>query len=242
QPRDPATTFSPPGFCTSPRPLPGHRPGWGRGDGADAGWDRGVAVPGLTHRAKSGRPLRGLRWLSEPTLTEDPMPDDDSLKTSLTLLGRLRRDPKDQAAWSEFVARYGPRILQWCRGWGLQESDAQDVTQDVLLKLNGLMARFVHDSSGSFRGWLKTLAHHAWRDLADERRRSRLGVGDRSVSVLLESLQAGNDLVEQLDAEFRREVMDRAMERVRRRVSAWTWDAVRLTTLGGWPGAVADDR
>jgi RNA polymerase sigma-70 factor (ECF subfamily) len=65
------------------------------------------------------------------------------LKTSLTLLGRLRRDPKDQAAWSEFVARYRPRILQWCRGWGLQESDAQDVTQDVLLKLNGLMGRFV---------------------------------------------------------------------------------------------------
>jgi hypothetical protein len=28
------------------------------------------------------------------------MPDDDPLKTSLTLLGRLRRDPKDQAAWS----------------------------------------------------------------------------------------------------------------------------------------------
>ena len=135
------------------------------------------------------------------------MPDDDPWKTSLTLLGRLRRDPKDQAAWSEFVARYGPRILHWCRGWGLQESDAQDVTQDVLLKLNGLMARFVYDSSGSFRGWLKTLAHHAWRDLAAERRRSRLGVGDRSVSELLGGLQAGDDLVEQLDAEFRREVI-----------------------------------
>ena len=130
------------------------------------------------------------------------MPDDDPLKTSLTLLGRLRRDPKDQAAWSEFVARYGPRILQWCRGWGLQESDAQDVTQDVLLMLNGLMARFVYDPSGSFRGWLKTLAH----------------------------------------AEFRREVMDRAMERVRRRVAARTWDAFRLTALEGWSGAEAAGR
>ena len=170
------------------------------------------------------------------------MPDDDPLKTSLTLLGRLRRDPKDQAAWSEFVVRYGPRILRWCRGWGLQESDAQDVTQDVLLKLNGLMARFVYDSSGSFRGWLKTLAHHAWRDLAAERRRSRLGVGDRSVSVLLESLQAGDDLVEQLDAEFRREVMDRAMERVRQRVSERTWDAFRLTALEQWTGKAAAER
>jgi RNA polymerase sigma factor (sigma-70 family) len=170
------------------------------------------------------------------------MPDDDPLKTSLTLLGRLRRDPKDQAAWSEFVARYGPRILQWCRGWGLQESDAQDVTQDVLLKLNGLMARFVYDSSGSFRGWLKTLAHHAWRDLAVERRRSGLGVGDRRVSELLGSLQAGDGLLEQLDAEFRQEVMDRAIERVRRRVSERTWDAFRLTALEGLSGSAAAGR
>ena len=170
------------------------------------------------------------------------MPDDDPLKTSLTLLGRLRRDPKDQAAWSEFVARYGPRILQWCRGWGLQESDAQDVTQDVLLKLNGLMARFVYDPAGSFRGWLKTLTHHAWRDLAAERRRSGLGVGERSVTELLGNVQAGENLVEQLDGEFRREVMDLAMERVRRRVSERTWDAFRLTALEGLSGSAAAGR
>jgi RNA polymerase sigma-70 factor (ECF subfamily) len=89
------------------------------------------------------------------------MPDDGLLKTSLTLLGRLRRDPKNQAAWSDLVARYGPRIRQWYRRWRLQESDAQDVTQDALLKLYLLMARFVYDPSGSFRGWLKTLLHHA---------------------------------------------------------------------------------
>jgi RNA polymerase sigma-70 factor (ECF subfamily) len=170
------------------------------------------------------------------------MPDDDPLKTSLTLLGRLRRDPKDQAAWSDFVARYGPRILQWCRGWGLQESDAQDVTQNVLLKLNGLMARFVYDPSGSFRGWLKTLTHHAWRDLAAQRRRSGLGDGERGLWELLENVRAGDDLVEQLDAEFRREVMDRAIERVKRRVSARTWDAFRLTALEGLSGSTAAGR
>jgi RNA polymerase sigma-70 factor (ECF subfamily) len=170
------------------------------------------------------------------------MPDDDPLRTSLTLLSRLRHDPKDQAAWSDFVARYGPRILQWCRGWRLQESDAQDVTQDVLLKLNGLMAAFVYDSSGSFRGWLKTLTHHAWCDLAAQRRRAGWGGGDGRVEELLGSLQAGDDLVEQLDAEFRREVMDRAMERARRRVSARTWDAFRLTALEGLSGSAAAGR
>jgi RNA polymerase sigma-70 factor (ECF subfamily) len=167
---------------------------------------------------------------------------DDPLRTSITLIGRLRQDPKDQAAWSEFVARYGPRILQWCRGWKLQESDAQDVTQNVLLKLSGLMSPFVYDSSGSFRGWLKTLAHHAWRDLVTERRRARFRRADGRMEELLASLTAGDDLAEQLDLEFRREVMQRAMERVRQRVSPRTWDAFRLTALEQWSGKAAAER
>jgi RNA polymerase sigma-70 factor (ECF subfamily) len=116
------------------------------------------------------------------------------------------------------------------------------VTQDVLLKLNGLMATFIYDSSGSFRGWLKTLAHHAWRDLAAERRRAGVGGGDGPILELLASLQAGDDLVEQLDAEFRREVLDHAMERVQQRVAARTWDAFRLTALEGSSGAAAAER
>ena len=113
------------------------------------------------------------------------VPKDHPSRTSVTLLGRLREDPKDQSAWSDFVARYQPKILQWCRGWGLQESDAKDVTQAVLLKLSRLMATFAYDPSRSFRGWLKTLTHHAWRDLVAERKRGGIGSGDSRMGELL---------------------------------------------------------
>jgi hypothetical protein len=53
-------------------------------------------------------------------------------ETSLTLLARLRDTPADQGAWGAFVARYGRKIYGWCRHWGLQEADAEDVTQVVL--------------------------------------------------------------------------------------------------------------
>jgi len=72
------------------------------------------------------------------------VPEDHPSQTSSTLLGRLGRGPGDQAAWNDFVARYQPRILDWCRRWGLQESDAQDVTEAVLLKLSRAMATFVY--------------------------------------------------------------------------------------------------
>jgi hypothetical protein len=41
-----------------------------------------------------------------------PMPT-----TRVTLLARLRQDPTDQAAWGEFVERYGRHIYRWCREW-----------------------------------------------------------------------------------------------------------------------------
>jgi RNA polymerase sigma factor (sigma-70 family) len=167
------------------------------------------------------------------------LPEDHSSRTSVTLLGRLRQDPKDQAAWNDFVARYQPQLLKWCRGWGLREPDAQDVTQAVLLKLSYLMANFAYDPSRSFRGWLKTLTHHAWRDLVFERKRAGVGSGDSRMAEFFASLQAGDDLVRHLEEEFERELVDQAMALVRPRVAPRTWDAFRLTALEGCSGAAA---
>jgi RNA polymerase sigma factor (sigma-70 family) len=162
--------------------------------------------------------------------------------TSVTLLGRLRQNPKDQAAWNEFVTRYEPKILQWCRGWRLQEPDAQDVTQAVLLKLSGLMARFDYDPTRSFRAWLKTLTHHAWRDLVAERNRAGIASGDSGMLAFFENIQAADELVKHLEDEFRRELMDQAMVRVRLRVEQKTWDAFRLTALEGCSSETAAAR
>jgi RNA polymerase sigma-70 factor (ECF subfamily) len=167
------------------------------------------------------------------------MAQDHPSTTSVTLLGRLRHDPTDQAAWRDFVTRYGLKILQWCRRWGLQEADAQDVAQDVLLKLHGRMAAFSYDAAGSFRAWLKTLTHHAWRDLVAERRRAGIGTGDTRIAALLDNLAAGEDLAGDLQEEFHRELLDQAMARVKARVPSQTWDAFRLTALEGYSGAAA---
>ncbi len=63
------------------------------------------------------------------------MQDSTDSRTRISLLGRLQRDPANQEVWEAFVDHYGPKILGWCLKWRLQEADAQDVTQNVLLKL-----------------------------------------------------------------------------------------------------------
>src|SRR5207302_450725 len=99
----------------------------------------------------------------------------------LSLLSRLQRDPTDPAAWREFVTHYGRKIGLWCRQWGLQEADAEDVTQQVLVKLAAKVGDFRYDPSKSFRAWLKTVAHHAWRDFVDGQHRPDRGSGDSDV-------------------------------------------------------------
>ena len=66
-----------------------------------------------------------------------------------------------------------------------------------------------------------------------------MGSGDSQMVAFLESLQAGAELVEDLQDEFRRELMDQAMARVRPRVASRAWDAFRLMALEGWSGAAA---
>ncbi len=159
-----------------------------------------------------------------------------SSATSPTLLGRLRCDPADEAAWSGFVARDGPKIYGWCRRWGLQEADAADVTQSVLLRLAGKMRDFVYDPGRSFRGWLKTLAHHAWSDFLESRRRSGMSPGAGEILERLQTIEARDDLSGKLEEEFDCELLDEAMARVRLQVAPAKWEVFRLMAIDGMPG------
>jgi RNA polymerase sigma factor (sigma-70 family) len=170
------------------------------------------------------------------------MSGDSTLPTSPTLLGRLSRLPADQAAWAEFAESYGRKIYGWCRHWRLQQADAEEVTQEVLLKLARKMQTFAYDPSRSFRAWLKTVTHHAWRDFVDGRRRTQSGSGDTQVLEMLQTVQAGDNLVEQLDDEFARELLDEALARVRVRVQPHTWKAFQLLAFEGLSGAEAASR
>src|SRR6516165_2178408 len=156
--------------------------------------------------------------------------DDRLSATSPTLLGRLRQDPADAAALSACVRRYGPRIHAWCRQWHVQEADAQDVTQDVLVKLVARMRTFAYDASGSFRGWLKTVTYHAWRDYLQGQQRAGRGSGDSAVLAALHELEAGETLARHLEKEFDLELFEEAAARVRLRVKPHTWEVYRLLT------------
>jgi RNA polymerase sigma-70 factor (ECF subfamily) len=164
------------------------------------------------------------------------MTDDTVGRTHPSLLERLRAGARDERAWAEFVHRYGARILGWCRKWHLQEADAQDVTQTVLLKLAERMRTFVYDPGRSFRAYLKTLTNYALSDfLAD--RTGAAAVGGSGALEVIQAAEARTDLAQEVSAAFDQEIVERAMELVRERVEPHTWRAFHLTAIEGRSGA-----
>ena len=165
------------------------------------------------------------------------MPRTSKTDTRITLLGRLRASPDDPAVWSEFVDWYGRNIRAWCKAWGLQESDAQDVTQDVFLNLSQKMHGFCYDPKGSFRAWLKTLTRRAWQAYAARQRKAGRGTGGDSAMERLAGVEAREDLARRLEEAFDQEMLKEASNIVRLRVEPRTWEAFELLAMKGLSGA-----
>src|SRR5437763_14420352 len=110
--------------------------------------------------------------------------------TRASLLVRLR-DPRDEAAWVEFINLYGALVYNYARKRGLQDADAADLGQEVLRAVAGSVGRLEYDPRrGLFRNWLFTLVRRKlsnWR--AAQRRRPSRG-GEPATWALLDKIPA----------------------------------------------------
>jgi RNA polymerase sigma factor (sigma-70 family) len=156
--------------------------------------------------------------------------------TRASLLLRLR-DPRDHAAWTEFIDLYAPLIYNYVRKQGLQDADAVDLCQDVVTAVVGAVGQLEYDPArGSFRNWLFTVV---WRRLLNWRRAQRgrpRGSGDITTQRLLEQCPVPQGEQETWQSEWQRRVFTWACEQIRRDVSASTWQAFWRTAIEGEPG------
>jgi RNA polymerase sigma-70 factor (ECF subfamily) len=157
--------------------------------------------------------------------------------TRPSLLVRIR-DARDNDAWQQFVRIYGPVVYGYGRKHGLQDSDAADLTQEVLRAVSTSIVRLDYDRRrGSFAGWLFTLAHHKLHDFLCRQSRPGRGTGDSGVQARLQQHpdRAENRAV--WDLEFERRLFHLAAERVREHFQETTWMAFYQKAVEGRRGA-----
>lgn len=152
-----------------------------------------------------------------------------SVDTPLSLLERLRR-PGDARAWDQFVHLYTPLLYHWARRAGLQEADAADLVQEVLLLLFRKLPEFHYDRQRSFRSWLRAVTLNKWRER--HRRRDPLVAGNGAE---LAEVADVCDMADFEEAEYRRSVVQQALRVLKEEFPSSTWKAFEEYVLADRP-------
>ncbi len=96
----------------------------------------------------------------------------DALRTSLTLLERLRSSG-DQQAWNRFYDTYWRIILSFAQQRGLDDQAARDVLQETMIHAMRTLRDFEYNpSKEKFRNWLLTVARFKSMEALREQRRA----------------------------------------------------------------------
>ncbi len=152
--------------------------------------------------------------------------------TSFSLIHQLR-NPQDNAAWERFVRLYTPMLMACVKRLGLQDAEAVDVVQDVMMLLQKALPDFEYDAGKRFRGWLQTVTVNKCRDHLRKRKRD----ADQLDSANLRQLAAGDDVELFTDAEYRRHLVRQAMTLMQSEFKPETWKACWEHSVAGRPAA-----
>jgi len=154
--------------------------------------------------------------------------------TSPTLLTRLRQ-PNQPEAWSRFVNLYAPLLLYWAKRQGFQDADAQDLVQEVLVKLVRELPAYERGEKQSFRGWLFCVTVNQCRDYR-RRKATRTLPGAEGLA----TVTAHDSLSELEETEYRKLLVHRGLETIRPDFHETTWTAfTRVMVEGRSPVEVA---
>lgn len=144
--------------------------------------------------------------------------------TQSTLIREIR-DPRNAQAWNELVDRYALVLYRVCRRQRLQDADAADVVQNVLVRVSRSAQTYDPDR-GRFRSWLMTITSREIQRYRQRRDGIPTGVtNDIAAENLRKELEA--DWV----IEFTNHLFDMALREVRSEVEERSWLAFQEVWL-----------
>lgn len=151
-----------------------------------------------------------------------------------------------QAAWQEFVEAYEPFLYGFARKHGMQDTDAHELVQLVLVAVAKNVAKWQPGAEGDarprFRAWLTKVARNQLINQWKASRAAGLGGTTNLRRLHDEEDGAANDALGEEQIAYRREVFLYCAARVKQEVQSQTWAAFWATTVDGLTCAQAADQ
>ncbi len=166
---------------------------------------------------------------------------DDWLPTRRSLLTRLK-NWDDQQGWKEFFDTYWKLVYGVAVKAGLTDAEAQDVVQETVISVARQMPSFKYDPAvGSFKNWLLLITR---RRIADHLRKQYRQPPSHEPHATEAS---GTGTLERIpdpepaqleaiwDQEWQKNILEAALERVRKKVDAKAFQVFDCYVLKQWP-------
>lgn len=163
--------------------------------------------------------------------------------TSLSLLDRLRTS-REVASWKQFEELYASLIRAWLRRYDVQDSDAEDLVQEVLLAVSNDLDRFEHAGRpGAFRAWLKSILINRLRKFWRTRDRSPQAGGGSDMDAKLAQLDdPASEMTLIWNQDHDRHALRHLLALAEPHFEATTWRAFsRVALEGAKPDEVAEE-
>ncbi len=163
--------------------------------------------------------------------------------TSLSLLNRLQSSPESES-WDRLVSLYSPLIRAWLRRYDVQDSDAEDLVQEVLLAVSKDLCKFDHGGQrGAFRGWIKAILVNRLRKFWRSRDRRPQARRDSDIDARLGQLDDPRSEMSQIwNREHDQYVLRQLLALAEPHFAPDTWTAFcRVALEGAKPDVVAAD-
>ncbi len=166
---------------------------------------------------------------------------EEFIPTRYSLLSRLQ-NWDDQASWKDFFDTYWRLIYSIALKSGLTDAEAQDVVQETVICVARDISKFKRDPKlGSFKGWLRNLTR--WRIADQLRKRNPNAFREETSSNGSTSAMEPDELPDPVDAglenaweaEWQSNLMEAALERVKRRVKEEHYQMFDLNVVRQWP-------
>jgi len=163
------------------------------------------------------------------------------IPTRHSLLSRLK-NWNDDESWRVFLNTYGNLIHNTAIRSGLTEAEAQDVLQETVISVAKEIPKFKYDpGKGSFKAWLMRLTR--WRITSQLRKRLPVAAPPRietptstdTATIDRVADPAGLSLEASWDREWEMNLIEAALQRVKRKVDPKQFQIFDLYVRHEWP-------